>query len=110
MATINISAKTGDSKSVTVVFDFGADDTAMVAKFGLPIVCSFAKAAMKVSVQDVIRGGITAGKSPADIGKEVSAHKFNQKKRGKSKAEKLASQFDNLDSEEKKRLLAQLSR
>lgn len=110
MAEVQIAAKTGDSKPVSVGFDFGDSDDAMLAKFSPKIVCSYARAAMKVALQDVIRSGITGKKPTSEIAKDVAGHKFDEKKRGKSKAEKLASQFDSLDPEEKKRLLASLQK
>jgi len=110
MAMTKISAKTGKSDPVEINFDFGEDDKAMVDKFGLQIVCSYAKANMKVAIQDVIRGGITGKKTPGDIQKEVHAYKFGVKKRGKSKAEKLADNFAALSPEEKSALLARLSK
>lgn len=109
MASVEISAKTGDSDPIKTSYDFGADDDAMVKKHGLAIVCSYAKAAMKVAIQDVIRAGILAGKPNTEIQKDVAAMKFGIKKRGKSRAEKLASQFDALDPAEKSRLLKELA-
>lgn len=110
MPLTKVSAKTGKSDPVEIGFDFGDDDKAMIDKFGLKIVCSYAKANMKVALQDVIRSGITTKKSPADIQKEVNAYKFGVKKRGKNKAEKLADSFAALSSEEKASLLARLSK
>ncbi len=110
MAATKISAKTGKSDPVEINFDFGNTDEDMVKKFTLKIVCSYARANMKVGIQDVIRTGILADKTAGSIQKEVDAYKFGVKKRGKNKAEKLADSFAALSDEEKASLLARLSK
>lgn len=109
MAVIQIKAKTKDSDPVTVNFDFGNDDNEFVSKFGLPVVASHARANMKLTVQDLIRAGIEKGDSQAAIQKATDELKFGVKRKGKSRAEKVAEQMSALSDEEKKALLARLT-
>ena len=108
MAKEEVSAKLADGEPVKVQFDFG-EPGAMAAKFGGEVVESFAKSGIRVAVQDVIRGGIKAGKKPAEIQKLVDDYKPGVRKKGKSKAEKLQDSFKELTPEERKALLARLT-
>ena len=109
MAMTEIKAKVGDGKAITVKYDFGDNLPGMAKKFGEDVVFSNARANLKIGLQDIVRSGIKAGKSPADIQKEIDAHVPGVKKRGKSKAEKLQGQFADLSPEEKKELLSRLT-
>ncbi len=113
MPIVEISAKVtkGDyaGKSVTCKVDIPEDPTEYIKKYTLPIVVSQSRQAMVVNIQDLERGGIKAGLSAADIQKSVTAYKPELKKRGKTKAEKLADKFAGLSADEKKSLLARLT-
>jgi hypothetical protein len=112
MAKIEVKAKVGKGAPVAVLVDFGATLKEYVTKTGdkgEEITLSEARASRTIKVQDIIRAGITAGKNPAEIQKDVEAYAPGVKKRGRSKAEKLKDEFDELDPKEKAALLARLS-
>jgi len=112
MAKIEVKAKVGKGAPVAVLVDFGATLKEYVTKTGdkgEEITLSEARASRTIKVQDIIRAGIGAGKNPAEIQKDVDAYAPGVKKRGRSKAEKLKDEFDELDPKEKAALLARLS-
>lgn len=110
MAKTEVSAKHGESDKVKINFDFGENLEDMAKKFGDEVAFSYARSAMTVAVQDVIRSGIKAEKTPAQIQREADNWKPGVKKRGKSKAEKLAESFAQLSDDDKKAMLARLSK
>lgn len=115
MTAISVTAKTKDSESVTVTYDFGdtVDEMASICSAngadGLDVVFTNARANMKISVQDLIRSGIDSGDSAAKIQKSVTAYVPGVKKKGKTKAEKMRDEFDKLSVEEKQELLDRLT-
>lgn len=113
MAHIEIKAKVGKGAPVVVKVDFGATLKEYVARSGdkgEEIVLSEARASRIIKIQDLIRVGINANKSPADIQKDVDAYAPGVKRRGRSKAEKLHDEFNELDPKEKTALLVRLSK
>jgi len=112
MAKQEIKAKVGKGAPVAVTVDFGNTLKEYVTKTGdkgEEITFSEARASRIIKVQDIIRAGINAKKNPGDIQKDVDAYAPGVKKRGRSKAEKLKDEFDELDPKEKAALLARLS-
>ena len=114
MPTTEITAKitTGEfkGKSAVAKVDIPDNDKEFVDKYTLPVVVSNARGQIRVAIQDVIRAGIKAKKSPADIQKDVAAYTPGLRKKGKSKAEKLAEKFEGLSPEEQKALLARFTK
>lgn len=116
MTVMEVSAKVGkEGTPVTCKRDFGDDLDQMVAldeKAGIGdgvAVYTDALASRKIKVQDTIRAGINANKSPADIQKDVDGLKFGVRRKGKSKAEKMKDDFEKLTPDERKALLARLT-
>ena len=112
MAKIEVKAKVGKGTPVAVQVDLGTSLGELVklsGDKGEEIVYGEARAARIIKLQDLIRAGINAKKSPADIQKDVDEYSPGVKKRGRSKAEKLKDEFDELDPKEKAALLARLS-
>jgi len=110
MAKVPITAKFSKSEPVTVTYDFGEDDAQFLSKFSEKVVCSYARAGMRIALQDLVRAGIKAKKSAQSIQKEADDWKPGIRKRGKSKAEKIADQMNALTPDEKKTLLAKLTK
>ncbi|MEK0326607.1 MAG: hypothetical protein QQN63_12990, partial [Nitrosopumilus sp.] len=96
-------------KSVTCKVDIPDDPNEFVKKYSLPVVVSGSRQSIIVNLQDLERTGIKAGLSPAEIQKTITAYKPELKKRGKTKAEKLADKFAGLSADEKRSLLARLT-
>lgn len=115
MAVRDIKAKTAGGEPVTCKYDFGDSLEDLIALCdkgdadGNAVVLSNAVANMTIAIQDVIRAGLKAEKSQAEIQKEVSAWTPGIKKRGKSKSEKLKEEFESLSAEEKQEMLARLT-
>tara|TARA_Y100000310_G_scaffold332971_1_gene409580 strand:- start:1319 stop:1660 length:342 start_codon:yes stop_codon:yes gene_type:complete len=112
MAKMEVKAKVGKGTPVSVQVDFGVtlqDYIKLSGDKGEEIVLSEARASRIIKIQDLIRAGINAKKSPADIQKDVDGYSPGVKKRGRSKSEKLKDEFDELDPKEKAALLARLS-
>jgi len=107
---MEVSAKKGkDGEAIAVDFNFGDDLKAMSGLFGDDVVFANARANMIVGLQSVIRAGIEAGNSKAQIQKAANEWKPGVKKRGKPKSEKLRDEFEKLSAEEKAALLAKLT-
>jgi len=114
-----VKAKTevnGKKVEAAVTYDFGDDLDSFVAiitkkggQDGNKIAHAMCRASGVITIQDVIRAGLKAGKSKADIQKEVDDYKFGVKKRGRSKAEKMRDDFENLNPDERKELLSRLT-
>jgi|TARA_Y100000310_G_scaffold345664_1_gene467927 hypothetical protein len=112
MAQTEIKAKVGKGEPVVVKVDLGITLKEYIEKSGdkgEEITLSEARASRIIKLQDVIRAGINAEKSVAEIQKDVNEYSPGVKKRGRSKAEKLKDEFDELDPKEKAALLARLS-
>lgn len=113
MAKIDIQAKVGkgdeSSPIVTVKADPGDNLAGAVKLYGEEVVYSNYLASFKIDVQDIIRRGIRADQDEKAIQKAVDEWKPGVRKRGRSKAEKMADEFGSLSAEEKKALLATLT-
>jgi|ETNmetMinimDraft_30_1059905.scaffolds.fasta_scaffold00172_27 hypothetical protein len=112
MSVMEVKAKVGKGTPIAVKVDFGETLKEYVARSGDKgdeVVLSEAKASRVIKIQDIIRAGINLKKSQPDIQKDVDAYAPGVKKRGRSKAEKLKDEFDELDPKEKAALLARLS-
>jgi len=110
-------AKTEDGKKIPVTckYDFGGNLDGFIKKAsakgadGAAIAYSKCRASEKIDIQDLMRRMAVAGKTAAEIQKALDAHTPGVKKRGKSKSEKMKDEFDALDPEERKRLIAELT-
>jgi hypothetical protein len=109
--------KDGKEVKVKVVsqYDFGGNLEGFIKKAssggadGKAIAYSKVKASEKIDIQDIQRRLTSAGKSAADVQKALDEHVPGVKKRGKSKSEKMKDDFDALSTDEKKRLIAELT-
>ena len=108
---MEVTAKAGpEGPEISVNYEFGEDTKAMTELFGDKIVFDNARANMVVSLQGFIRSRAKRGDKPAEIQKAVAEWKPGTRVRGKSKAEKFKEQFESLSADEKKAMLAQLTK
>jgi|TARA_R100001530_G_scaffold22999_4_gene18900 hypothetical protein len=105
-----VKAKTGDGDTYEGKYSFPASLAEAGSTLGEAVALSLLNGSLTVDVQSVMRNGIKAEKSPAEIQKNLDAYKPGLKKRGRTKAEKVRDEFDKLSGEEKKELLARLTK
>lgn len=96
----------GQKLETTVTYDFGATVEEMVEKFGEKVIYSQILGALKISLQNYVRGLLRQGKDAKEIQKAVDAWKPGTKARGKSKIEKLREELAKMSEEERKALLS----
>ena len=72
--------KDAEGKNIKCAFnyDFGADLTEAVSKFGESVVFSLYKAKAVIQVQDLARNAMVAGKSADEAAKLATAHKLGE--------------------------------
>jgi len=111
---MDVSAKIGSSDPVTVKYDFGETLEELVAKCttdtagGAETVRQLALKSAVVYLQDLIRSGITAGSDAKEIQKNADKWVPGVKRRGKSPAEKMQSDFQKLSPEERENIVKML--
>ncbi len=116
MSAVEISAKTGEGEAVVVKKNLGDNLSDLIklcsanGQDGEAVVLSNARANMTIKIQDIVRAGIKVGDDATKIQKTVDAYVPGVKRKGKSKAEKMQDEFGKLDPEEKKALLAKLTK
>lgn len=96
-------------RTVEVDYDFGENIEQMTSKFNPEVVFNNALSAMVINLQALIRRGIKAGKTDAQIAEAASAWKPDVRQiSGKSTMEKTVDLFSKLSADEKKAAVAQL--
>ena len=105
-----IAAQPAKPERVTKAnYDMPADLDGAIKSYGKDVVWAAAKGAIVISIQALMRRCIDAGKSQADIQKEVSAFKPDVRNVVKQSAfEKASKSLSQLTPEERKKLLADL--
>jgi hypothetical protein len=115
MTTFQVSASVGDSDSITVNYDCGDDLEGLQKALGKngqdadKVIYSRARSSIKQSVQGIIRDGIEAKKTKADIQKSVNEYVPGVQRRARTPAEKMSDDFDGMSAQEQKDLMARLS-
>lgn len=90
-----------EAKKVTVNYEFGADMAASAKMFGDKVVYNAYMAKVVIDLQNLVRNGIKAGKTPEEIKVQAAAWKPGVKvSRGKSKYEKTLANVQDLDEEQ----------
>ena len=93
--------------TVTANFDFGDNLAALVQKFGEQAVYKNAIGALKVAFQGWLRSQMEQGKSQDEINSAATNWKPNERKQGKTPAEKLREAMSAMTPEERAALLAE---
>ena len=104
--------KDGVDKALAFEYDFGADLSEMVAKFGDEVVYHNARSNMVVGAQSAARGGIKAGKTEQEVVASFSGPKGWKPGIRKSTPphERLAKDIEKLTPEQRKELLASIGK
>lgn len=110
---MDIKVKHPETKrEIVVQFDLPNKLEDLRKRFGDEVVANHAVAAIKVSVQGVVRNALAAddpAKTPKQIQDIVTAYKPGVRVRGKTPQEKIAEGFQKLNPDQKRALLKQLA-
>jgi hypothetical protein len=111
MKTVKVSAKVGkDGKPFEVDYKLGENLAELAKQFGEAVVYNNACSAIIVGLQGVIRGHLAKNKKSAEITEAVNKWKPGSRQPAKPPQEKLKEQFGKMSPEERKALLAELSK
>jgi len=116
MTAFKISASVGNSDSVTVNYDCGDNLKEMQKTLSGDgkqdadkVIFSRSRSSIKQSVQGIIRDGIDAKKTAAQIQKSVDEYLPGIQRRARTPAEKMSDDFDGMSAQEQKDLMARLA-
>lgn len=111
MKTVKIGARVGkDGKPFEIEYKLAEDVAGLCKQFGDEVVYNNAKAALVVALQGVIRGALSKGKKPAEITEIIAKWKPGKRQPARPPQEKMRDQFTKLTADERKALLAELSK
>ena len=99
---MQVSAKRRDSdREVVVEYHFGDTVEELVENFGEDIIFQHARGSLTVSLQSYIRSQIDAEKSDEEIQDAADQWRPGQRRKAKSKADKVLEELSNMSEEER---------